>query len=771
MSCPKKEVELILWCRNWVTVYKRERFFSDGTYDTASDEYSDWLWALWWNPWECQSSVLQKDPEIVCMTNDGGETIVKWVVIFSYDWITRTSTVNNLDGSLATGYTVIPCATSNRVEEWEVRCDGGVNIVPFYDVETDWVASANVAFWFNPVTNSVVIPSGNQTPWACAVSKIVQVPNCAWTLDDKSVDSITATYLLNQENKHTEVISDVLTAVFWWTVAFTYTAPTNVAISYAGVTLANDTIVWHRTDFGDGYSDVGPSPDHSYNSDGAYEIKWYWITASGNKVLLYAKEVTIVWGVITYSGTNPHTVARTYKVLVAKAFQDYCGSTLVGSPYDADGGAYTLVWDFEVAAPIIIDELEDNAEYNPSSPCKDVIFATHDRVYVETITGSNVTLESWTLLLWAVFGGWANATNVYFFWNQWPRWEVDAPAGILLNDVNAMQNYIDNILIPAYTGTSIWDIVRQVNADNSVTVGINPATVNTTLFNWLLWQNPVSADVKVDLAQPAEFPIQINWGVTTYKCTPIQEIKMENSCTWLLTYKYIIEDGAWLLVDASTVIAWFDEANISDSCPVVKELWFESGCVKRTIPTTTIIRNRRSDSYWYFTAQQKDWIDEWYYDSTYAGFAPVWAPRNHYYEVKVFDASNTLVSSAVLWPYAVDITNSTYLQFLTDIWTLTSSLWVAFVWTTPAVVRAGYQIEYNNTIWFGITFRHWVDNHAGGIQRNPDIKQAIKYDTSYGIVRDSIQTTWDLNNVWLDAWWREWTTGRWVIDNNNVTVI
>lgn len=226
MSCPKKEVELILWCRNWVAVYKREKFLSDWTYDSSSDEYSDWLWSLWRTPWECQAAISQKDPEIVCMTNDGGETIIKWVVIFSYDGTTWTSTINNLDGSVATGYTVIPCATSNRVEEWEVRCDGGINIIPFYDVETDWAASANVAFWFNPVTNSVVTPSGNQTPWACTASTIPFNKVIDWSL---------------------------LTSVVWWTTTYTFTFPvTDIDIYndtdwYASITYNNSIpTVWNN---------------------------------------------------------------------------------------------------------------------------------------------------------------------------------------------------------------------------------------------------------------------------------------------------------------------------------------------------------------------------------------------------------------------------------------------------------------------------------------------------------------------------------------------
>ena len=552
--------------------------------------------------WYCPS--VQKDPEIVCMTNDGGETVVKWVVIFSYDWTTWTSTINNLDGSLATGYTVIPCATANQVEEWEVRCDGGVNIVPFYDVETDWAASANVAFWFNPVANAIVVPSGNQTPWACAISKIVQVPNCAWTLDDKSVDSITATYLMNQENKHTEVISDVLTAVFWWTVAFTYTAPTNIAISYAATTIANDTIVSYRTDFGDGYNDVWPSPSHSYNADGEYEIKWYAITLSGNKLLLYAKEVTIAWGSITYSGTNPHVVARTYKVLVAKAFQDYCGATLVGTPYDADGSAYTLAGDFEVATPIIIDELEDNADYQAKDiVCKKEIFATHIKwIATPWVPANSVAYEMSTTV--AATYWWTNdATNTYIhliypvqsgsqltpIWPQLTEYFGNPQNWVLFTDVATIQAMTDNALVQMWL--SVWDAVYAVNTDNEPIWFLSPTAVaelgNSTFLHPYFWINDAHNwyDQKADVTNIAANSNILLWG-WNWGCTPIQEIKEKDSCTGEETYRYIIEDGAGHLIPVTDIYPAFVEADVlHEPCkePTVLEIrekevcWFVDG--------------------------------------------------------------------------------------------------------------------------------------------------------------------------------------------------
>lgn len=202
----------------------------------------------------------------------------------------------------------------------------------------------------------------------CKTQSDISVPNCDGTNTIQSVDQVTGTYILNQENKHTEKIYDVLTAVFGGTIAYTYNAPLEVVLSYSAVTIANDTVSFYWTDFGDGYNDVGSNPSHAYNADGSYEIKSYGITLSGNKILLMAKEVNIFNGVISYAPTNlPQPVSATYQVLVTSAFQDYCGSLLVGSPYNADGTPYTLIGDFVTERPIIIDELEDNADYQVST--------------------------------------------------------------------------------------------------------------------------------------------------------------------------------------------------------------------------------------------------------------------------------------------------------------------------------------------------------------------------------------------------------------------
>ena len=162
-------------------------------------------------------------------------------------------------------------------------------------------------------------------------------------------------------------VCDVLTAVIGGTIPYTFATPYNAAVDYSTVTVANDTVVLYWTDFGDGYSDVGPSPDHTYEADGHYEIKSYVVTASGNKLLIAAKEVDVVAGVVTLTGPNPHVPNRTYKISVGSAMQEYSGTTPVGTPINTDGSAYTVQGTLAWSCPVVIDELEDNAEWNPEN--------------------------------------------------------------------------------------------------------------------------------------------------------------------------------------------------------------------------------------------------------------------------------------------------------------------------------------------------------------------------------------------------------------------
>lgn len=199
-------------------------------------------------------------------------------------------------------------------------------------------------------------------------TKVAQVPSCAGTLDNKPVDSIVGAYILNQENKHTETVYDIVNAAIGGTITYTYTSPTNIALNLNTVTVTNDSLVGFWTDFGDGYNDFGNVPDHSYNADGSYEIKTYAILNSKNKILINAKEVIITNGVVAYAPTGTSsTINRPYRHVVNTALQNYCGNTPVDNPYLADGTSYTPTGTLGLHLDAIIDELEDNAEWNPEN--------------------------------------------------------------------------------------------------------------------------------------------------------------------------------------------------------------------------------------------------------------------------------------------------------------------------------------------------------------------------------------------------------------------
>lgn len=219
-----------------------------------------------------------------------------------------------------------------------------------------------------------------------AVSKTVDVPNCAGTLVEKEVDSIVGAYILNQENKHTETVYDIVNAAIGGTITYTYTSPTNIALNLNTVTVTNDSLVGFWTDFGDGYNDFGNVPDHSYNADGSYEIKTYAILNSKNKILINAKEVIITNGVVAYAPTGTSsTINRPYRHVVNTALQNYCGNTPVDNPYLADGTSYTPTGTLGLHLDAIIDELEDNAEWNPKKAA--------DIVECEVVSGGGVVTE------------------------------------------------------------------------------------------------------------------------------------------------------------------------------------------------------------------------------------------------------------------------------------------------------------------------------------------------------------------------------------------
>ena len=259
-------------------------------------------------------------------------------------------------------------------------------------------------------------------------------------------------------------------------------------------------------------------------------------------------------------------------------------------------------------------------------------------------------------------------------------------------------------------------------------------------------------------------PIDVTWTVTAIKCDDkeIESDILDRCVDWVDYSQHIVKvdwipnwDVYWtnlFWLVSNPIPNWTTYNKWVCVTSKVIELWFESWCVTRTILNPIPPRvNRQCDSYASFTAQYDAWTNPKTYDNLYS--IPWW-PRNHYYRIKLFDWAWLMLSDTILWPYAVDTTNNTYLRFLSDLSAITAPVSVSFPWMWN--IWTWYQIQYNDTVFFWITLEHWYDNHSWGIQWNAWIKQAISYQPWFSSVVDSINGGWDFNNVY--SIWRDYAT-------------
>jgi hypothetical protein len=107
----------------------------------------------------CSSGV---DPEVVCLSNDGGVTIIKGVVEFDTSTVPTTKIIYLFDGSIATGYTVVPCnAKTFDTEFREVCVDGQKWLqVLVFDKSVSMVAPVQIG-WMD--STSAVVPAPDPT--------------------------------------------------------------------------------------------------------------------------------------------------------------------------------------------------------------------------------------------------------------------------------------------------------------------------------------------------------------------------------------------------------------------------------------------------------------------------------------------------------------------------------------------------------------------------------------------------------------------------------
>lgn len=102
------------------------------------------------------------DPEVVCLSNDGGITVIKGIVEFDTSTVPTTKTIYLFDGSAATGYTVVPCNSKTFDTEFREVCVDGQKWlqVLVFDKSVSMVAPVQVG-WMD--STSTVVPAPDPT--------------------------------------------------------------------------------------------------------------------------------------------------------------------------------------------------------------------------------------------------------------------------------------------------------------------------------------------------------------------------------------------------------------------------------------------------------------------------------------------------------------------------------------------------------------------------------------------------------------------------------
>lgn len=109
-----------------------------------------------------QNTPNKNDWEVVCLSNDGGITVIKGIVEFDTSTVPATKTIYLFDGSVATGYTVVSCnAKTFDTEFREVCVDGQKWLqVLVFDKSVSMVAPVQVGWMDN---TSAVVPAPDPT--------------------------------------------------------------------------------------------------------------------------------------------------------------------------------------------------------------------------------------------------------------------------------------------------------------------------------------------------------------------------------------------------------------------------------------------------------------------------------------------------------------------------------------------------------------------------------------------------------------------------------
>lgn len=215
----------------------------------------------------------------------------------------------------------------------------------------------------------------------CKTQSDIAVPNCNGTNAIQSVDQVTGTYLLNQNDKQIVRMYDNVTASLGGTIQANVAGAT-VSFNLTGITATNWPSVTYLIDFGTGFTDygIGPSFDYVNERDGSYEIKVFRAFFYNEGIrfhLVQQFELTKTGASVAITSANPATVSRSITYTDKEVNQLYCNGLKVGNPTLADGTTATISGTLSLTKKDAVNEWTgfSNA-YDPSSSTSSITAIT-----------------------------------------------------------------------------------------------------------------------------------------------------------------------------------------------------------------------------------------------------------------------------------------------------------------------------------------------------------------------------------------------------------
>ena len=127
------------------------------------------------------------DPEVVCLSNDGGTTVVQGIAEFDTSTVPSTKTLYLFDGTIAIGYSVVPCGKSMQYDYEKITvCVDGFSYTKWYV----WDKTGDVT----PNLVSILWLDQNDVPVAAPDPLLINNANCTSlctpTISDAFADDI-----------------------------------------------------------------------------------------------------------------------------------------------------------------------------------------------------------------------------------------------------------------------------------------------------------------------------------------------------------------------------------------------------------------------------------------------------------------------------------------------------------------------------------------------------------------------------------------------------